>query len=290
MDKQELVIRLEYRTAKLLAGTALVALFGVPMALSASGLSVPHIFSNGTVADADEVNANFAAVKGSVDDNDARISANEAAIAALQAVVPTGDGSTPSDAGASFQSIKLDFPASTTGEYWIDPEGDDVAVRVYCDMNTDGGGWTLVSRVVLNANIAQTGAVGSTPVLPDQASFGKLSDATINAIRALPHYAGSTDIRMTCDFSTPITQFCSSTCSFGSNNVVNSTAGCNQCSQSFEGPLTSLSPNEGTRGFGHHHQTGWFAYQSTHYNSNGCHADQYNGINNGNASGVMWVK
>ncbi|XP_048575962.1 uncharacterized protein LOC116601186 [Nematostella vectensis] len=34
-----------------------------------------------------------------------------------------------------------------TGEYWIDPEGDRRLLRVFCDMHTDRGGWTLVTRI-----------------------------------------------------------------------------------------------------------------------------------------------
>jgi hypothetical protein len=172
--------------------------------------------------------------------------------------------------------------------YRINPAG--TPIDVWCDMVNDGGGWTLVSRVILNTSAIITDAVGSTPVLPAQTGYAKLSDATINAIRSNTSYVGPTDLRMTCEFSTPMTQFCSSSCSFGSNNVVNTTANCGMCSTAFEGTMTSLVPNEGTRGFGHHHATGWFAYQSTHYSSNGCHADQHNGVNNGNASGNLWVK
>lgn len=60
-------------------GGALVAgvLFGASP-LGASTVGGLIIFANGTLADAGEVNANFAAVKAAVDDNDARITAVEA--------------------------------------------------------------------------------------------------------------------------------------------------------------------------------------------------------------------
>ncbi len=214
-------------------------------------------------------------------------------------LVDTDDDGIPDacDAAPSCQDYYDFDPTLPSGVYEIDPDGlgPGASFEVYCDMDTDGGGWTMVSRVILGVDASLTDAVGATPVLPGQASYGKLSDDIINAIRDASSYTGTTDIRMTCEFpggvgSEPITQYCSSDCSFGSNNVVNTTPGCEQCSGSFEGGFTTLDPNEGTRGFGHHHSGGWFAYQSTHYSSTGCHSDTYNGTESGNASGDMWVK
>jgi len=44
------------------------------------------------------------------------------------------------------QDLKLKVPSVVSGVYWIDPDGGshDNAFQVYCDQQTDGGGWTLV--------------------------------------------------------------------------------------------------------------------------------------------------
>lgn len=46
---------------------ALGALIFVPLTAWAVNLDVPYVFTNGTIADAEEVNANFAAVESAVD-------------------------------------------------------------------------------------------------------------------------------------------------------------------------------------------------------------------------------
>ncbi|XP_020600413.1 uncharacterized protein LOC110039625 [Orbicella faveolata] len=44
------------------------------------------------------------------------------------------------------QDLKLKVPSVVSGVYWIDPDGGSRgnAFQVYCDQQTDGGGWTLV--------------------------------------------------------------------------------------------------------------------------------------------------
>lgn len=46
----------------------------VPLGAWGSSVSVPYVFTNGTIADADEVNANLQALANAVNDNDARVS------------------------------------------------------------------------------------------------------------------------------------------------------------------------------------------------------------------------
>lgn len=67
------------------------------------------------------------------------------------------------------------------GLYRVQPAGQS-ATTVYCDMTRDGGGWTLVARVISGSNShVNTTAVGALSA-PTQPSVAKLSDAYINAL------------------------------------------------------------------------------------------------------------
>ena len=56
------------------------------------------------------------------------------------------DGLTPETASSSAYAIKQEFPTSADGYYWIANQNinSGAPFKIYADMTTDGGGWTLI--------------------------------------------------------------------------------------------------------------------------------------------------
>ena len=96
----------------------LLVLLAIPLVVAAGTLTVPNTFTNGKVADADEVNANFDAVETEVNDNDSRITVVESETATAQtaadAAQGTADTAVADAAAAQLSAVAAQSSAEST--------------------------------------------------------------------------------------------------------------------------------------------------------------------------------
>jgi hypothetical protein len=101
------------------------------------------------------------------------------------------NGSSAEQAAHTCSTLHDDYPNLESGIYWIDPDGDGgtQAYRARCDMDTLGGGWTIVKRWGSGANYSNSLFMSNTNSMGRSASEqGSVEDSTY----AVP-YEGALD-------------------------------------------------------------------------------------------------
>jgi hypothetical protein len=183
-----------------------------------------------------------------------------------------------------------------SGFYFVKPNGASAAVKVYVDNDRNGGGWVLVARVTTascqaHMNRAAVGLKNSNegPTKQDDKTT-KFDDEFIQQLRS------SSSAKGTIGFWMEAQNFGKDTF-ISSQATVNLEASANSMSQRTNlatsyrenAVLTQARPNEGTRGFGDHHDSRgtFFAWGRHPEQGNNC---GFREDRLGSSNGFLWVR
>lgn len=92
------------------------------------------------------------------------------------------DGLSPNTASTSAYQIKQDYPNSADGFYWIKNANINggVPTKIYADMTTDGGGWTLLLKNSSYAGWTYDNSMALNTAIPYTTNADIISTATVN--------------------------------------------------------------------------------------------------------------
>ncbi|XP_078364678.1 uncharacterized protein LOC144649082 [Oculina patagonica] len=109
-------------------------------------------------------------------------------------------GSKSSVPGSSCEDILISGDSGEDGVYWIDPAASGDPFTVFCDMKTDQGGWTLISRFLMDdANSPQEEAVYSNSYKEFLPNYNSNNQYLLrNGFNQLQIDMGFTQIRFYC--------------------------------------------------------------------------------------------